>query len=208
MAAVAAKLSPDVPPRNFAVLCAVNALFTTLALADYSVDLFALQSISIEDSGDALTHEGRARMTFLSVYYTWRDEAPIIAAAVQLLISPLPLVLYTLFRDSAGWLLGFRSASNMRHAADVAQLLTLTCVIIPTVALRQWPFVDALKSACSADALGRWFSGAADVGCIAAAQQVVPVHLLLVGTNIIMTVTDCMKWAGNRDNFDRKPRAD
>jgi hypothetical protein len=171
---------PDIPARNFAVLCAINALFTTLAVCDLSVDLYALADPS--------------RLSFLGPYYTWRDEAPIVSHVMLLLISPLPAVLFILMRDSLGWLFGWRTASGTRHAADVIQLCTLCLLILPAVALRQWPAQKALKAGCTPAAL---VSAAAEAHCADLARAARPVHSLLVVTNLIMTVTDCMKYIGN-----------
>ncbi len=152
--------------------CVINTLMLVFALADLSADLHATRT---------------AQLDFLVAYGRWRGAAPLVAPLLAMLLVPLPLVLANMLRDGAASALGWRSASALRHAADVAQPLVLA-LLLSLVFGYVNPSQEELFRACPRE-------GAA---CAAAAAALTRGHAGLLALNLAMLLCDVAKFAGNR----------
>ena len=100
---------PDITAKDLIGACTFNALFTTLAVADYSADLWAGQ-------------DADGRMRFLSAYVQWRAQMPIVGSFLLVLLVFLPFIILGMGMNALQAILGWRKATAVRHCLGTSSV--------------------------------------------------------------------------------------
>jgi len=174
--------------------CAINTWFCTNCLIDYSADVWALSSEPAEPD----------RLLFLRNYYSWRGWAPFVTPIFLLLTVPLPILVFNLSRELLASTFGWRRASPLRHLSDVVQALTLIGVILPIGVPAVGRVQGAVIEACAVNKRGKL---ATPADCQTRAEELLPVHLLMLILNLVMFFCDIAKSTGNRGAAATKDKA-
>ena len=177
---MATKWKPDVTAGDLAIACVFNTLFLTLAVADYSADLWTEAAVTESDM--------TARRAFLVQYLTWRNEMPIIGVVLLVLLLPLPFLLFGIYTAAVQGLFGWRKATAVRHAMDYAEACGISGVVY-CILRKAVPVTEALKAACPPKS-----KGAANA-CAVAISDMTHVHLLFVLLNLVMFIAPIIKFA-------------
>ena len=179
--------------QELAGACAINMLFTTICLVDYSADRWAVP----HGAQTPLDAHAKGRLLWLGQFHAWRGEDPVVGTLMLILLLPLPLILIDFAIGAAQSLFGWRHASRTRHAADVLQACTMYFAIIPTVAFEVIGAQAALLADCSADTYGRSGKAAVEAQCLRSATDAFAAHRKMLGFNLLMFACDVAKYAGN-----------
>ena len=167
----------NVGASDLAVGCFINGFFTTNALVDYSIDKWAAST---------------SNHAFLAAYYAWRAEAPIISIIFAVLLIPLPFILFEVARGALASIFGWRRATPLRHAADLAQFVCFA-FLLPYIITVVMPKQVALAEMDQAPSTKRAFLEAR----ASAADAVLTPHLVVVLVNVLLLACDVAKYNGN-----------
>uniref|UniRef100_A0A7S0LKK9 G-protein coupled receptors family 1 profile domain-containing protein n=1 Tax=Coccolithus braarudii TaxID=221442 RepID=A0A7S0LKK9_9EUKA len=175
------------PPSvsDLAGACTFNSMFFTLALIDYSADLWALRS-------------PEARLSFIVDFVLWRGDAPIISKMLLVLLLPLPLIIVGILYAALQTLCGWRRASLSRHMADVAEaagICSIVFMVVTRVIPVQGRFLEACRSKEQRDA------------CSTTLAEMAEVHLVMVLLNLLMFVCPIVKFARSSVPESEKTKA-
>lgn len=185
---------PNVKPNELAIACTINSIFTVISLVEFAADQWAAP----QHSSEALvSSDAKSKLLFLSQFYQWRAEDPIISKMFMALLMPLPFLLIGMASGAFQSVLGLRRASRTRHVADVVQACTLMVVILPLVVKTLIPAQEALVKACSAAEYGASKSRAVEVKCVESATALWWLHGKMLALNLLMFGCDVAKFAGN-----------
>lgn len=170
----------DIASSAVAIGCYINSFFTTNALIDYSVDLWAAGS--------------RSRLDFASTYYVWRGEAPIVSMIFLVLLPMLPFIIFDVTKGAVQSVFGLRQATTMRHTCDITQFLCFAFLLpyIITVMTPAQEALVALTGTCGVKA-----KAPALDKCESALQAVTTPHLVVLIMNLLLLACDVYKYKGN-----------
>jgi len=175
MADAAKKWKPDVTPGDLAGAMFFNTLFLTLAVADYSADLWAAAA------------ERDVRVPFLVQYVAWRQMMPVIGTMLLVLLCLLPFVLFGMVSGALQGIFGWRRATSVRNAMDCAEVAGIMGIVF-TIFTRAAPATEAFVAACPPKAR-------AVEACTLALDSMTDVHLAFVFLNLVMFLAPIVKFA-------------
>lgn len=167
----------DIKTSDLVGACCINMLMVTLAIADYSADLWVAAAASYDE---------QARLNFLVQYTAWRSDMPIVGKMLLILLLLLPVALFGIVGGAMQSILGWRKATAARHALDCTEAVTLSIIFFNVLA-RVPGITEAFLSACPAKKSGQ------QAQCTAALTGLTDLHLVLVGLNLIMFLCPILK---------------
>ena len=182
----------NVPGLELGVAMLVNGFMIAGAVMDLSVDTFVTAG-----RGEGGQYD-RSRLDFLLAFMNWRANAFILSEVMMILILLLPVALFGMLKNFLAVLFKWNQASTIRSIADVMQLLTLACVILPFVTLQIFPAAKKVQEECASS------SGKE---CSAAVDTLYRNHCISCWLNVAMLVYDAAKYYGNVYINDRSDKA-
>lgn len=171
----------NLAPGDLASACAFNGMFFTMAMLDYSADVWA--------------SEDDTRMAFLVAYVKWKGEMPVFGKMLFALLLMLPLVLFGMVTGVLQFILGWRRAPLARNIVDCLELCTLS-LIFYTIATGVAPTTAEFTSACTGGKNQK-------AACSTALDSLTGLHLMLVLLNVAMFVFPIAKYRSNIDHASK-----
>ena len=182
----------NVPGLELGVAMLVNGFMIAGAVMDFSVDTYVAE----ERDADGLYK--KERLEFLLTFLNWRGNAFILSEVMMVLILFLPVALFGMVKNFLAVVLKWNKASTIRNIADVMQLVTLACVILPLVTLHIFPAAKMVQQECTAGSSKE---------CTAAVDVLRRNHCISCWLNVAMLVYDAAKYYGNVYNDDQSEKA-
>jgi len=169
------KWKDNLAPGDLASACTFNSMFLTMAMLDYSADVWASQ-----------THQ----TAFLVQYVNFKAEMPVFGKVLFGLLLMLPLVIFGMISGVLQFVLGWRQAPIQRHIVDCVEFCTLVFIFY-TIVTAIAPATAAFQSACAGPKVQK-------AACSAAIETLTAKHLLIVLLNIGMFCYPIIKYRYNR----------
>ena len=169
---------PDLGAGDLAGACFFNTLFLTLAVADYSADLWTAAAATPSDRA--------SRESFLVSYVMWRNEMPVMSGFLLVLLCFLPVVLVGILVGAVQGIFGWRKATLVRNGMDCAELAGISGIVY-CIATRVMPVTATLLAECPS-------KSKASAACGDALADMTSVHLAMVLLNAVMFVAPIVKY--------------
>jgi hypothetical protein len=166
----------DVTLSDLLPACTINALFSTMALFDYSVASWANELPP-------------SRLSLIVNYLQWKAELPVIRMVLFPLLLVFPVVLIAIYYSLLQTLFGWRKATAVRHAMDVVEAMGISTIIY-VAAARVKPAEEAVLGLCAAAKMNKKEESA----CIDAASTLPPLYLAIVLLNVVMLFAPIIKF--------------